>query len=327
MSAEGEEAHAQEHTDAGHGKGKGKGKGGAPPWINHEAQSLVKWREGDVVVSVPGKSGTTWTMNIVHQLREGGDENMTDLYQEVRWLEFAQPGQSTEDLAKSFDDMPTTKFRAFKSHACPPLLPYQAPGAGPLVKYIVVVRNPDDVATSMYPFLNGHKPEFCAQYGVPPMQFPSFEVFMEGFMFASPFLIMGVFGFLKSWWALRKNPNVLILHYKNMVKDHDGHIRKIQDFLGLAVDPEVFSKVSELTSFSYMKAHGELYEATTIGPCPIMNSGTMVRKGGVGTANDDGMTAEISQKIRELGIGILGDNELLRWLYEGGETPDVELDA
>ena len=34
-----------------------------------QAGMTEHWREGDIVVSVPGKSGTTWTMNIVHQLR------------------------------------------------------------------------------------------------------------------------------------------------------------------------------------------------------------------------------------------------------------------
>src|SRR5262249_38320023 len=56
-------------------------------WIDAEIQQRVEWRDGDVVVSVPVKSGTTWTMNIVHQLREGGDPHFEDLYVEVPWLE------------------------------------------------------------------------------------------------------------------------------------------------------------------------------------------------------------------------------------------------
>ena len=45
---------------------------GKPPnfWINPEARKKMEWRDDDIVVSVPAKSGTTWTMNIVHQLRE-----------------------------------------------------------------------------------------------------------------------------------------------------------------------------------------------------------------------------------------------------------------
>jgi len=44
-------------------------------------------RDGDVVISVPVKSGTLWTMNIVHQLRSGGDRDFDDVYRDVPWLE------------------------------------------------------------------------------------------------------------------------------------------------------------------------------------------------------------------------------------------------
>ena len=42
------------------------GEGAPPPWINESMQQLIEWRDGDIIVSVPVKSGTTWTMNIVH---------------------------------------------------------------------------------------------------------------------------------------------------------------------------------------------------------------------------------------------------------------------
>ena len=53
---------------------------GPPPWINDTIQQQIEWRDGDIVVSVPPKSGTTWTMNIVHQLRSGGDPTFVDIY-------------------------------------------------------------------------------------------------------------------------------------------------------------------------------------------------------------------------------------------------------
>src|ERR1043165_69525 len=58
-----------------------------PGWIDPEIQNHVQWRDGDIVVSVPVKSGTTWTLNIVHQLRSGGDPDLRDVYAEVPWLE------------------------------------------------------------------------------------------------------------------------------------------------------------------------------------------------------------------------------------------------
>ena len=53
------------------------------PWIDPLLQQQIEWRDGDVVVSVPIKSGTTWMMSIVHQLRSGGDPDFVDVYAEV----------------------------------------------------------------------------------------------------------------------------------------------------------------------------------------------------------------------------------------------------
>ena len=34
------------------------------PWVNPEIQQRIAWRDRDIVISVPLKTGTTWTMNI-----------------------------------------------------------------------------------------------------------------------------------------------------------------------------------------------------------------------------------------------------------------------
>jgi aryl sulfotransferase len=131
--------------------------GGPPPWINETIQGNVAWRDGDIVVSVPHKSGTTWSMNIVHQLRSEGDPAFADIYAEVPWLEFVpRPNTDPDDLVAAFDQMPTELRRAFKSHAAPPTLPFQRAGAGPDVRYLVVVRNPDEAIAASRPFLAAH---------------------------------------------------------------------------------------------------------------------------------------------------------------------------
>ncbi len=131
---------------------------GAPPdgipWINPGMQQQVAWRDGDIVVSVPVKSGTTWMMNIVHQLRSGGDADFADVYLEVPWLEFVPgPEAAVEDLVAAFDAMPRDRRRAMKTHSAPGDLPYQAPGSGIDVRYVVVARNPDEAVASVLPFL------------------------------------------------------------------------------------------------------------------------------------------------------------------------------
>ena len=59
-------------------------------WLNPPLQKKIEYRPTDTIISVPAKSGTTWTMNIFHQLRTGGDADFKDIYQEVPWVEFKE---------------------------------------------------------------------------------------------------------------------------------------------------------------------------------------------------------------------------------------------
>jgi hypothetical protein len=132
------------------------------PWIDPPLQQQVEWRNGDIICSVPGKSGTTWTMNIVHQLRSGGDHDFKDVYIEVPWLEFVEgPTDSRENRLERFRSMTTARRRAFKTHSSPPMIPYVEPGPNvPDVKYIVVLRNPEEALMSLKPFMEGHSQAF-----------------------------------------------------------------------------------------------------------------------------------------------------------------------
>lgn len=54
-------------------------------WFSPPLQMKVEYRKGDTIIAVPAKSGTTWTMNIFHQLKTGGDPDFKDIYAEVPW--------------------------------------------------------------------------------------------------------------------------------------------------------------------------------------------------------------------------------------------------
>src|SRR5690606_32138949 len=86
------------------------------PWTDPTMQHAVRWRDGDIVISVPVKSGTTWTMNIVHQLRSGGDPDLECVYAEVPWLELLpSPTVTREEVIARFDALPSERRRAFKT--------------------------------------------------------------------------------------------------------------------------------------------------------------------------------------------------------------------
>ena len=194
------DAHAPTHGAGANAAGEEPGV----PWVDPEIQQRIQWRDGDIVVSVPIKSGTTWTMNIVHQLRAGGDPDLEDVYVEVPWLELVPaPGMARAALVAQIDAMPSHRRRAFKTHSAPGPLPYQAPGTGPDVKYVVVVRNPDEALASMYPFIASHSDAWLALWEIDKSDLvpADFATFFEAV--AKPMAHEMLFGFVAAWWPLR----------------------------------------------------------------------------------------------------------------------------
>lgn len=322
--------------------------GGPPGWINPTIQSQMAWREDDVVVSVPGKSGTTWTMNIVHQLREHGDRNFEDIYAEVIWCEVMdKPGCTVDEMVEKLDGMDSSRPRAFKTHASPPMLPFRDNikyvSAGVLMVdlyvyvaclhklyltddvftfnffQLVVARNPEEAVVSMHSFINKHSDDFIEYWGAPVHMFrvPSLEAFYDGFAKQTGF-VKNIFTFVAEWWQLKEKDNVLLMNYADMVKDHEGSIQKIADFLGCGpYTREEWQDILELTSFKWMKANERRFEATTVWDVPPLVRGGMMRRGSSGLARMEGLSEEMAEEIRDCGKEILTE-DAFHWLYNGG---------
>jgi len=291
-----------------------------PPWIEPEIQQKIAWRDGDVVISVPPKSGTTWTMNIVHQLLTGGTAEFRDIYEEVPWIEFlGHPEQTHQEVLDRVEAMPADRRRAFKTHSAPPGVPFLQDGADREVKYIVVFRNPEEALVSFKPFLEKHSDEWFDLWQMPREALcrPDFPTFYSEVIDAHG-MQGAFFGFLSAWWPLREERNVLFLHFSDMKRDHEGSIRKVADFLEAEPGDDQWPEILEFTSFPWMKRNEDKFEANTAGKVPILKSGAMIRKGETGKAKSDGMTDEISAHLREVGRQICPDGDAVSWLYEGG---------
>jgi hypothetical protein len=293
------------------------------PWIQPAIQQQIKWRDGDIVISVPAKSGTTWTMNIVHQLLTGGSEDFRDIYEEVPWIEFlGHPEQTFQEVLDRVEAMATDRRRAFKSHSAPPNVPFIKDESGQDVKYIVVFRNPEEALVSFRPFINQHTDEWLDLWQVPKeaMYSSDFPSFYSDVIDAKG--MQGrFFGFLAAWWPYREVRNVLFMHYSDMRRDHETAIRNIAEFLGIEPTPDQWSAILKYTSFAWMKQHEDRFEARTAGKVPILKSGAMIRKGKVGQAKSDGMTDDIARHLRQVGSQIFPDAAAINWYYEGGNLP------
>ena len=237
------------------------------------------------MISVPIKSGTTWTMNIVHQLVTGGDPDFEDIYAEVPWIELlTRPQMPVQELLDRIADMTKLRPRAFKTHSAPPVLPYVTPGGGKDVRYVVVVRNPEEALVSMKHFIEQHTAEWFELWRTPPdaMTRPDFPTFYHEVV-DSMDLNAALFGFLESWWPLRKNPNVLFMHFTDMKRNHGRSLHRIADFIGVNPTRTEWTTISEYTSFPWMKQHSTKFDAMTATDVPVLRPGAMVRNGEVGS--------------------------------------------
>ena len=207
-------------------------------WI--KAMKDMKLRPSDVwVVSFP-KSGTTWTMQIVRLINNGGKNDGKILSEVVPWVEaFNSTIPGFEHI--NVDEMACP--RAFKSH-----FPYDSMPCGPpntklsLGKYIYVVRNPKDVVVSFFHHIN------AIPFVAPVKWDEYFERFIQGDVAYGNY-----FDHVLSWWAHKDDDNILILKYEDMKKDLPSVVAQVAKFIGKDISKELVDEIARKTTFVNMK--------------------------------------------------------------------------
>eukprot|EP00281_Chroomonas_sp_CCMP1168_P001157 CAMPEP_0206260546 /NCGR_PEP_ID=MMETSP0047_2-20121206/27154_1 /ASSEMBLY_ACC=CAM_ASM_000192 /TAXON_ID=195065 /ORGANISM="Chroomonas mesostigmatica_cf, Strain CCMP1168" /LENGTH=259 /DNA_ID=CAMNT_0053687651 /DNA_START=53 /DNA_END=828 /DNA_ORIENTATION=- len=212
----------------------------------------------DLFITTTPKAGTTWMQQIVHQLRTGGSMEFEEISMEIPFLELAHDlGQDVTQPHKHFP-------RTFKTHLWRP----HCPKGG---RYIVVLRDPCDVALSFFRFFEGwfFKPGEV-----------SLEEFVRCFWLArgepqSELQNASAFHHLLSWWPHRWDGNVLVVFYEDMKADLRACVDQVANFLALPNDsPETRALAVEHSTLEFMsanKAHFDerLSRIHRNGPCGL----------------------------------------------------------
>ena len=191
-------------------------------------------RPDDIFVVTYPRSGTTWMQMILYQLTTDGRMDFAHITQVCPW--FKRRRKAGQDL----EILPGP--RVFKSH-----LTYRRIPKGPC-RYIYVARDGRDVAVSYYHFYRSHMDykgdfdEFFVKFLAGDVSYGSWRRHVEG------------------WWAHRADPNVLFLHYEELVNDLAGGLHKIARFCELDVDSGRFGDVVERCGFAFMKKHESQFD-------------------------------------------------------------------
>ena len=213
------------------------------PFITPDRYQLsrtLQTRPGDICyVSYP-RSGSTWLSYILFLIVEQGKIPTDKILRgdSIHWVTSSWPYPRSRD---ELDALPSP--RIFKNH-----MPYHmALGENPAnnpCQYIYIVRNPKDVVVSYYHFESGQA--WTGGYSGPWEHW--FKMFLEGKLQRGDW-----FNHVLSWWEHRNADNILFLKYEDLRKAFDVELRKIANFLGYPLSPELAQQIADQTAFKNMK--------------------------------------------------------------------------
>ena len=96
------------------------------------------------------------------------------------------------------------------------------------VKFLATVRNPFDQIRSVYPFFGSHEPAFRRMWGGFPPVYTSKKQCLDD-VTDGGVLEHLVWGWVKTWFMYKDDPNVLVFNYDQMLKDPSSSHPNIHD--------------------------------------------------------------------------------------------------
>lgn len=217
-------------------------------------------RDDDIVVATSLKCGTTWMQAIVLHLifQDFRHHNLDAL---SPWLDIrVHPADEVFGRLEA-----QTHRRCIKTH-----LPLDGLRYFPQVKYIVVARDARDVFMSLWNHQSDFTPQFferlnTGQVGDPLPPAPEdIKVFWRSWLTrgwfpweSEGYPYWGNLRHTQTWWNFRHLPNVLFVHYSDLLSDLPGEIRRVADFLAIDVTAETLSKICWMVDFQVMKSQAD----------------------------------------------------------------------
>ncbi len=226
-----------------------------------------EFRAGDIVISTPPKCGTTWMQNLcallIFQRPDFGR-----LAEISPWLDMQT--RSAADVFAALDAQ--THRRFIKSHT-----PFDGLPHDERVTYISVGREPREVALSWAHHIdNLHEDNFVNARGaavgfddlaeLPPFEDVQFETPLDRFWHwvddPTPPVdrlesLRGTLYHVDTFWQHRERPNVVLFHYRDMLDDLPGEMRRLADALDISVDDALLAELAAAGSFGAMKANAD----------------------------------------------------------------------
>ena len=247
----------------------------APPLVHYTSpdEDSARWwdfelRDGDIVVSTRSKSGTTWAQMICLLLVLGTPELPDRLGTLSPWLDHL-----VSPKERVFASLAAQEHRrVIKTHT-----PLDGVPMDDRVTYVVVGRHPLDAAVSLYhhgdnldrarirELTGAPEPE------TPPEPRPPLHEWLVGFVEwdgdprAWLDTLPGQMLHLRDAWSRRTAPNVVLLHYDDLLADLDGSMRSLAGRLGTQVDESLWPELVHAATFDEMRHRSMTFAPDTLG--------------------------------------------------------------
>ena len=220
-----------------------------------------KPRSGDVIVGTAAKCGTTWTQQILSLLVFQSPEPR-DIGSLSPWIDcrFGAPAEVVTAMLES-----QSHRRFMKTHTQFDAIPVYDE-----VFYIHVARYGLDACLSWRDHLLIMRPDRLVQMdtfgmadpgiGRPfprpkndPKEFFNSWISDDTTLQRDSYPAAVYFDLERTYWAVRKLPNMLLVHYADLKADLEGEMRRIAEFLKIDVPAAAWPDLVEAASFEAMK--------------------------------------------------------------------------
>lgn len=275
----------------------------------------ARWRDfafrpGDIIISTPPKSGTTWVQMICALLIFRNPDLPAPLSELSPWLDDWVAIPRDEVYAR----LAAQQHRRFiKTHMTLSEIP-----AEPQITYIIVARHPLDIAISWYYQRDNIKDASLSQSV--DVQFPDKKSrrpvyeWLLWWINASPDKpnssnMPSVIRHLSDAWSRRHQPNVLLLHYEDLIADLEGEMRRVAARLDLAVPEALWPGLVKAATFDQMRA-----DADKIQPVGYLkDNSAFFRNRSVGVGRQLLSSADYARYQER--AALLAPGDLLSWLH------------
>jgi hypothetical protein len=271
------------------------------------------FRQGDIVICARSKSGTTWVQMICALLIFQTPDLPAPLSVLSPWLDWL-----ITPKAEVFAKLEGQDHRRFiKTHT-----PLDGIPIDERATYIVVARDPVDMAVSLYHQGDNLDRARMRQLtgqpaaGPPNVRPPLHEWLLEWIdedalptekMDSLP----GVMWHLSEAWRRRDQPHIVLMHYDDMLRDLAAEMRRLALHLSIEVPPPQWPTLVEAATFASMRSH-----AAELSPNPagVLKSPAAFFRRGVSGSGRELLTGAEMAHYRDR-VGRMAPHDLLEWLH------------